>query len=109
MRRLGRSLGLDTTGIIVNSLDVHLRRVGMTNVEKRVFGLPIGDWGDRVGSLLASDVRAAFTRLSDIFEEKFDTPREDCLDLIRTMQLECDRYESKVNLTIAFGMKAPSA
>src|SRR5215472_9201927 len=50
MQRLGRSLGLDTTGIVIRSLDEYLRRAGVTDIQQRSLTIPIGEWGgtDRI-------------------------------------------------------------
>ena len=46
MQRLGRSLGLDTTGIVLRSLSEYLHRAGVTDIQQRSVTLPIGEWGD---------------------------------------------------------------
>jgi SAM-dependent methyltransferase len=104
-RRLGRSLGLDTTGLVVASLDDHLRRAGLEWVRKKDLDLPVGEWGGQVGSLLCSDVRAAFTRLCEASGERFGVSADDCASLLRAMQQECDEYQSKLNFAVAFGQK----
>jgi hypothetical protein len=70
--RLGRLNGLDMTGVVWRSLDDYLIQAGLTDVEKRTVEVPIGEWGDRVGSFMASDLRALFTRLSPVFQGRFD-------------------------------------
>ena len=46
MQRLGRSLGLDTTGIVLRSLSEYLHRAGVTDIQQCSVTLPIGEWGD---------------------------------------------------------------
>jgi ubiquinone/menaquinone biosynthesis C-methylase UbiE len=105
MRRLGRELGLDTTGIVYRSLDQHLRRAGLVEVQTHSVQVPIGEWGASVGSLMASDMRAVFTRLSGVFQAKFGVSTAECLELIRTMQQELEEHRSRLAFTIAFGRK----
>jgi SAM-dependent methyltransferase len=103
--RLGMAHGLDTTGIVFRSLDERLRRAGMSDVEKQQVDLPIGEWGGRIGSFMASDFRAVFTRLSDVFQARFDISAIECHALVRTMQLEWEQNHSGLNMIFAFGRK----
>jgi SAM-dependent methyltransferase len=103
--RLGTAHGLDTTGIVFDSLDELLRRAGVSDLEKRTLDLPMGEWGGRVGSFMASDFRAVFTRLCDVFEARFAVAAREGHDLVREMQLEWERHHSKLSLVFAFGRK----
>jgi SAM-dependent methyltransferase len=105
VRQLGRSLGLDTTSIIVRSLGSHLERAGLVEVQSRTVDLPVGEWGGRVGSLLASGVRAGMMRLVDTFNEKLGVPEAESGELIRTMTQEFDQHRTQSHFTIAFGRK----
>jgi SAM-dependent methyltransferase len=103
--RLGRSLGLDTTGIIFRSLPESLRSAGLTDVQSRVRALPVGDWGGRTGSFIASDMRAAFTRLGDTFQTRFGVSAEEWLDLLTRMQREWDQHRTTWGLSVTYGRK----
>jgi SAM-dependent methyltransferase len=106
VRRLGRSLGLDTTGIIVRSLDSYLRDAGLEMVQRKAVDLPIGEWGGRVGSLLESGVRAGLTRLcDDVFQAKFGLSAEECRNLLRATHDEWGEYRTRSNFTFAYGRK----
>jgi SAM-dependent methyltransferase len=110
VRRLGRSLGLDTTGIIVGSLDTYLRDAGLEMVQRRAVDLPIGEWGGRVGSLLESGVRAGLTRLcDDVFQAKFGITAEECRNLLRATHEEWGEYRTMSNFTYAYGRKPVGA
>ena len=52
----------------------------MAQVERRTVPLPVGEWGGRAGSLLASDGRAVFTLLAPAFEAQFGIPERECLE-----------------------------
>jgi SAM-dependent methyltransferase len=103
--RLGRLNGLDMTGIVWRSLDGYLVRTGLTGVEKRTFEVPIGEWGDSVGSFMASDLRALFTRLSPVFQARFDVPAQECAELIAAMLQEFEQHQSAGIFNYAFGRK----
>src|SRR5207253_1392311 len=57
LKHLGAARGLDATGAVFDSLDAHLVRAGATMVTKQTAALPVGEWGGRIGSLMASDIR----------------------------------------------------
>ncbi len=106
VRRLGRSQGLDTTSIIVASLGEHLTRAGLVDVHTEHVEVPVGDWGGRAGSLLASGVRAGMTRLIDSFHEQLGIAEVESRRLIQEMTQEWDRHRSRSRFAIAFGLKA---
>lgn len=66
--QLAGSRGLDRSGVIFRQLDDYLRLAGLVEVQRRDVDVPLGDWGGRIGSLMASDLRALYTRLSDVFK-----------------------------------------
>jgi SAM-dependent methyltransferase len=104
--RLASSLGLDTTGITFRGLEDYLRRAGAVDVERRTVDLPVGEWGGRVGSFIATDFRAAFTRLTDVFRARFAVPAEESRGLLQTAQREWETGRSTWTVAIAFGRKA---
>jgi SAM-dependent methyltransferase len=107
LRRLGREVGLDTTGIVPRSLDKHLRRAGLVDVQTWTGTFPVGEWGGEVGSLLATDLRAVFMRLSGVFQARFGVPEAESLDLIRMMQRETEEQRSSIGSVVAYGRKPP--
>jgi SAM-dependent methyltransferase len=105
LQRLLRAGGLDSAGIVFGALDDHLRRAGLTEVEKRDLDLPVGEWAGQVGSLLATDMRAAFTRMCAIFEARLAFPAQECMELVNAMQLEFEQHHTRLSLVCAFGRK----
>jgi SAM-dependent methyltransferase len=105
VRRLGRSKGLDTTSIIVGSLADHLTRGGLVDVHSQHVELPVGQWGGRAGTLLASAVRAGMTRLMDSFVEQLGIAEAESRSLIQAMSEEWDQHHSRARFAIAFGRK----
>ncbi len=109
VRRLGRSQGLDTTSIIVSTLGDHLARAGLVDVHSQHVDLPIGEWGGRAGTLLASAARAGMTRLMDSFQDKLGVPEVESRRLIQAMSAEWEQYHSQSRFAIAFGRKPADA
>ncbi len=106
--RLAASFGLDATGTVPRSLGDYLRRAGARDVTRRQVVVPVGDWGERVGSLMASDVRALFARLCPIFEARFELPTGQCETLLTTAMEECEQLRTRAYFNVANGRKAGS-
>ncbi len=104
--QLAASYGLDTSRSVCDLLDEHLRDAGAEVVERHSAPLPIGEWGGRVGSLMASDFRSTFKGLCGTFESKFGLPAAICQELLRAMQQECEAHHTRYTFTFAFGRKA---
>jgi hypothetical protein len=67
--------------------------------------VPIGEWGGRLGSLMATDCRAMFTRLSNVFKTKLRLSTAECYELLQAMTYECEEYNSMGTFGCAFGQK----
>ena len=104
--QLAAAYELDWTGSVCNVLDEYLREAGAGAVEKYSVPLPIGEWGGRVGSLMASDFRSTFTGLCPTFEARFGLPAALCQELLRAMNAECEGFKSRYTFTVAIGRKS---
>jgi SAM-dependent methyltransferase len=104
-REIAGQMGLDTTGTAFHSLGEYLSRAGATNIQTRHVELPVGEWGGRIGSFMASDFRAAFMRLSDAFRETLWVSDEVVHELLKTMLQEWEEHQSRWTLAISFGQK----
>lgn len=102
---LATARGLDTDGSVVFALDRLLTEAGLEEVTARRFELPIGEWGGRPGSFLASDMRAMFTRLAPFFEARLAVPQEQTLERIRTSLSECEELHSAAVFLGAWGRR----
>src|SRR5256885_8854392 len=71
---LNRAAGLDTDSVVFRSLDRYLIDAGLDQVGRRALDLPMGEWGGQVGSLMASDIRALFIRVSAVFTARLGGP-----------------------------------
>jgi SAM-dependent methyltransferase len=105
--RLAASFGLDSTGIVLRSLEDYLRQAGAAAVEVQRVALPVGEWGHRIGSLMASDVRALFARLCSAFEARFGLLPGECEELLTTAMQECERNHTRAIFTVAYGQVPP--
>jgi SAM-dependent methyltransferase len=103
--QLAAAYELDWTGSVSNVLDDYLREAGADAVEMRLVPLPIGEWGGRVGSLMASDFRSTFTGLCPTFESRFGLPAALCQELLRAMHAECEGFKSRYTFSLAIGQK----
>ena len=90
--QLAASYELDRSGSVSSVLDDHLRAAGAEAVEKRSVPIPIGDWGGRVGSLMASELRSTFMGLCATFESRFGLPAALCQELLHAMRAAPDGY-----------------
>lgn len=104
--QLGRTRGLDVDATIFRGLDRCLLEAGLTNVERRAVELPLGDWGGRAGSLMATDYRAAATRLSGAYVERQGVSAEECVELIRAASREWEELRSTCVFAVAIGRKS---
>jgi SAM-dependent methyltransferase len=109
LQRLLLARGLDSTGGVVAALDDHLDRSGLVDIRKRALDLPVGEWGERVGSLMATDCRALFFRLAAAFEAAFGIGSHEYRELITAMQQEWERHHTTYRFVLAVGRKPDPA
>jgi SAM-dependent methyltransferase len=98
-------LGLDTARAVFEALDGYLRQAGLEAVVRRELVLPVGEWGGRVGSFLASDARAVLTRMGELLRSRSLIPAEEAADLTRRSTLEFEEHHTTWPLAIAFGRR----
>jgi SAM-dependent methyltransferase len=99
------SLGLDTGDAVFGSLDRYLREAGLEEVERKELELPIGEWGGRVGSFMASDLRAAFARICEVLQAKGALAREEAVELLRRATQEFEEQHTIALMAVAYGRK----
>jgi SAM-dependent methyltransferase len=103
LRQLASAQGLDGTGTIFDHLRAHLQEAGVAVAGERRVELPVGEWGGRVGSFLATDARAMFARMEDVFVARFGLSRAEFRELLGAMQVEWEEYHSCLSVAIAWG------
>jgi SAM-dependent methyltransferase len=104
-QELAASRGLDPGRVVFDSLDGYLRRAGLTSVARQEISLPMGEWGGRLGALMASDARAAFTRVSELLSARSWISENESHDLVQQAASEWERYRTSWTVAIAFGRK----
>jgi SAM-dependent methyltransferase len=105
LRSVAVPLGLDTTDVVFRSLDGHLRQARLEEVTRREVELPVGEWGGQVGSLMATDVRAACTRLCECLRTRSPSLADQAGELLGHSLEEVDRYRMVWPAAIAYGRK----
>jgi SAM-dependent methyltransferase len=105
-REMAASRGLDPGRVVFDSLDGYLRQAGLENVVRRQFSIPIGEWGGRVGSLMATDGRAALTRLCEARQARSRLSAEEAGELIREAVREWECGKMSAPCAVAFGRKS---
>ncbi len=98
-------LGLDTKDRVFRSLDGYLREAGLEEVTRRELEMPVGEWGGRVGSFMASDARAGMTRICELLQARGVLPAEEGLELVRRATLEFEEHRTIWPMVIAYGRK----
>lgn len=105
LQRILLARGLDSAGTVVASLDDHLSRSGLADIGKRALDLPVGEWGGRVGSLMATDCRALFFRLAPAFEGALGIGGHEYREMISAMQQEWEQHHTTYRFQFAVGRK----
>lgn len=100
---MAASLGLDTTRVVADSIDGYLRAAGLTRIDRHEFNMPIGEWGGRVGELMATDLRAGFTRTCEVLHSMSRLQLEEGMDLVQEASAEFDQYRSQITCALAIG------
>jgi len=104
--RLGRMVGLDTTGIVHDSMGRYLREAGFERVESHGASVPVGGWGGRLGEMLATDFRAMFARLGEVCEARLGTPANEWEELRARAMEECEELHTTWRFTVFWGRRA---
>jgi hypothetical protein len=74
-------------------------------VTKQTAALPVGEWGGRIGSMMASDMRALFTRLAPAFTAALGVPAGEFEELILAAQEEWEQHHTTYSFAVAYGQK----
>jgi SAM-dependent methyltransferase len=86
-------------------LGEQLIQAGLVNVQTRVVDLPVGAWGGRVGSLLATDLAAAHTSAKPL-ALSMGMSDETWTSLFNGMRQEWEQQQSSWPFYIAYGQRA---
>jgi SAM-dependent methyltransferase len=102
---MASTLGLDTGNAVFKSIDRYLQEGGLEKVIRRELELPVGEWGGRIGSFLASDIRAVSTRICEELQTKGLLLAEEAMGLIRRSTQEFEEHRTVWPVAIAYGRK----
>jgi len=72
-------------------------------VNRQELALPIGEWGGRIGSFMASDARALCTRRCEVLRSRSVRSAEEGMDLTRRSQEEFEHHRTIWTIAIACG------
>src|SRR5579884_615547 len=104
-RELATVLGLDTKGVVFRSLDGYLQDVGLQSVARREIALPVGEWGGRVGSFLATDFRSGAVRLIEALRARSIHAAHEASALLQEAMDEIEQHRTVWPLVVAYGRK----
>jgi SAM-dependent methyltransferase len=100
-----RALGLDTGTVVADSVDDYLRLAGLESVDRHEVALPIGQWGGRVGELMATDARAGLTRAAEMLLSQSLLTVEEGTELLRALDAEFEEHRTIFSAVVATGRK----
>nr|BBH93666.1 hypothetical protein KTA_18650 [Thermogemmatispora argillosa] len=107
--RLGAQLaalrGLDTEGAVMRSLAHYLEEAGLVNVHYQSLAIPLGEWGGRLGSLMALDVREVWKAISAPIAARFGKSEQEVLALIEQANREWNEFQTSCHFAVAYGQK----
>jgi SAM-dependent methyltransferase len=99
------AVGLDTGDAVFRSLDGYLRDAGLEDVVRRQVAIPIGPWGGRVGSFMATDMRAMQMRVGELLQARGLISADECHELVQAALDESVRLKMSFQFAIVHGRK----
>nr|BBH93665.1 hypothetical protein KTA_18640 [Thermogemmatispora argillosa] len=97
--------GLDVEGLVMRSLGRYLEEAGLINVHYQPFDVPLGEWGGRIGSLMALDLREAWKSVSAPVAARFGRSEQAILQLIEQAFQEWNQFQTQFHFAVAYGQK----
>ncbi|WP_052890806.1 class I SAM-dependent methyltransferase [Thermogemmatispora carboxidivorans] len=98
--------GIDSEGVVARSLDYYLSETGLVNIERCQIEVPVGEWGGRLGSLMALNFREGAKALSAPIAHRFAITEQEVATAIEEMLQEFNRYHTQYSYIVAYGQKA---
>nr|BBH93668.1 hypothetical protein KTA_18670 [Thermogemmatispora argillosa] len=97
--------GIDSEGIVARSLDRYLLGAGLVNIERHRIEVAVGEWGGRIGSLMALNFREGAKALSAPIAARFGKSEQEVNDQIEVMLQEFNTYRTNYSYIVAYGQK----
>ncbi|WP_376796303.1 class I SAM-dependent methyltransferase [Thermogemmatispora sp.] len=97
--------GLDSEGVVMRSLERYLVEAGLINIQRCPIEIPVGEWGGRLGSLMALDVREGVKAVSAPVAARFGMSESEVLNLLDRASQEWNELRTSYSLAVAYGQK----
>lgn len=97
--------GLDAAGEMYGDMAGYLHRAGMVVAGEEEKRLPVGEWGGRVGQLLATDLRTGLYRLADTFRVHFGIEEAEFTPLMVAATQEWEECHSTIPFKVVWARK----
>jgi hypothetical protein len=88
---------------LVAGLDALLCEAGGKQIQKRVVQAPIGQWGGRIGDMLARNMYAAFACLRGPYEQALGLPPEQFDATLKALPQEWQERRTVLQLYVFYG------
>jgi SAM-dependent methyltransferase len=105
MRELGGRFGMDTQGPPGLGLPRLLAEAGLDQIGERQVTVPIGEWGGRVGSFMASNLRTIGRALTPVYASALGVPEKETTALVTEMLRETEVVHMTGEVWYAWGRK----
>lgn len=105
MRQYGALYGMDTLGPPALDLGRFLRDAGLEEIGERQVTVPVGEWGGRVGSFVASNLRAVGLVLMPLFASTLDVSEEESGALVSQFLREAEQDHLTGEVWYTWGRK----
>ncbi|WP_052890808.1 class I SAM-dependent methyltransferase [Thermogemmatispora carboxidivorans] len=96
--------GIDTDAV-PRSLECYLEEAGLVNIHGQRFAVPLGEWGGRIGSLMALNVCEGWKAISAPLAARFGKPEQEVLALIEQAHREWNEFHTSCHFAVAYGQK----
>ncbi|WP_069802814.1 class I SAM-dependent methyltransferase [Thermogemmatispora onikobensis] len=103
--QLGALRGLDAEGLVMRSLARYLEEAGLVNTHYYPFAVPLGEWGGRIGSLMALNVYEGWKGISAPIAARFGRSEQEILQLIEQAYQEWTQFRTQLHFAVAYGQK----
>ncbi|MBX5455729.1 MAG: class I SAM-dependent methyltransferase [Thermogemmatispora sp.] len=103
--QLAAQRGLDMEGAVARSLERYLQEARLVNVHMRIVEAPVGEWGGRIGSLLALDLREIWKAISVPLAAHFNLSQQEVHNLIDSANQEWNSLHASCSFIICYGQK----
>uniref|UniRef100_UPI0035E45754 class I SAM-dependent methyltransferase n=1 Tax=Thermogemmatispora sp. TaxID=1968838 RepID=UPI0035E45754 len=97
--------GLDSEGKVARLLERYLAEAGLVNIQCHQREVPVGEWGGRIGSLMALNFQEGAKALSAPIAFRFGMTEQEVATAIETMMQEFNLHRTKYSYTVAYGQK----